>query len=339
MLNKLMALVSVGLFLALTSWCSEKKELPTPESLLSRARSQQDIWSDGTSPLILREEVRLFDLKGSPVVGDYILYWASPSRWREEIRFGDYERIRVGTAKGYWQKSTLDYQPHVILHLDVLLHLKGMFRVGPKETLGKVKRNKKAGTEQMCTEIKWTQGTARIMCFDASTGVLPSVEYPKLENQHPLEISRIEYSSFAAFGNRLVPREIRALKGREAVAAVKVLEIAKLSEDNPALFSAPANAEFWAQCEDMREPELLERVPPRYPPMASANREQGLISLYAVIEADGSLSHLTVTKSAAPNLDAAVVEAVRRWRYKPASCEGTPIPFQTSVEIDFSLQY
>jgi TonB family protein len=62
-----------------------------------------------------------------------------------------------------------------------------------------------------------------------------------------------------------------------------------------------------------------------YPPSARANYEQGRVVLYAVQEADGALSHLTIIHRAAPDLEAAAVEAVRRWHYRPAVCGQTPI--------------
>src|SRR5437773_9015270 len=74
--------------------------------------------------MLMQAELQVFDAKGSPVHGDYTLDWVSPSKWREEIRFGQYERLRVGDAKGYWQTTGLSYQPQIIFQLDTLLHLK-----------------------------------------------------------------------------------------------------------------------------------------------------------------------------------------------------------------------
>jgi len=73
------------------------------------------------------------------VHGDYSLDWVSPSKWREEIRFGKYERLRVGDANGYWQTNGLNYQPEIIFQLDTMLHIKDTIRVRSKQSLGKVK--------------------------------------------------------------------------------------------------------------------------------------------------------------------------------------------------------
>ena len=276
--NKSTVLIFACLFLANASWCAGKEEAASPEALISRARLQEEIWTEGTPPILMRADVQVSDAKGALVRGDYTLNWISPSQWREEIRFVNYERLRVRDAKGYWQKSGLSYQPESIFQLDTLLRLKDALRVGSKQTLGKVRNHEKAGVREKCTEVKWTRVTQRIMCFDEASGALASVEYPRGEHQNAPEISRTEYSAFNSVDGKLVPYEIRALKDGKVIAAVKVVEITKITEVNPALFNVPVNAEFWAQCDDMQEPELVDRTQPIYPPAARANYEQGRIN-------------------------------------------------------------
>ena len=89
----------------------------------------------------------------------------------------------------------------------------------------------------------------------------------------------------------------------------------------------------------MQAAELVDRVQPRYPTRARTNGEQGRVVLYAVIEADGSLSHMTIIHRATPAFEAAAVEALRHWHYKPAACGQTPIRVETHIAIDFWLQH
>jgi TonB family protein len=263
----------------------------------------------------------------------------SPLRWREEIHFANYSRLRVRDAKGYWQESGVAYQPEVIFQLDTLLQLKRMLRLQSKETLGKVRSIDKKGIRQKCTEARWAQGTDRTLCFDDVSGVLVSVEYPQHENQNPPEVSRIEYGEFKTVAKNLIPYEARALHDRKVIVAIKVQEIEKVTEEDATLFNPPEEAELWNQCDDVQDAELTNRVQPIYPPSARANHEAGRVILYAVIEADGSVSHITVVQRAARQLEAAAVDAVRQWHYKPAMCGQTPIRLETNIEIDFSLRY
>jgi TonB family protein len=318
---------------------ASKEDSISPESLIAQARKLQEIWTDGTPPIAMRTEIQVFDAKGKVTPGQYYVNWVSPSRWREEVQIASYKRLRVHDAKGYWQQSTLNFQPEIIFQLDTLLDFKTVFKVAGKQVLGKVKSRDKDGVRQKCTEVKWTTGTERILCFDEATGSLLSVEYPRSEYQNPPDISRIEYGAFNKVGERRIPFEVRAFKDRTVVATAKVLEITPITEEDAALFLAPANSEFWPQCADMQNPELVGRFPPIYPPSARSNGEQGRAVFYGVIEVDGTLSHLTVIHGATPALESAAAEAIRQWHYKPAACGSTLIRVETSIPVDFLLRH
>jgi len=309
-----------------------------PESLIAQARKVQEIWTEGTPPSSMRAEIQILDAKGKVTRGQYVVNWSSPSRWREEVQFAGYTRVRVHDEKGYWQQSTLNFQPESIFQLDTLLELKSVLKGRGKQVLGKVKNRDKGGVHQKCTEVMWTTITERILCFDDAAGNLLSVEYPRLDHQNPPEISRIEYSEFNKIGDRRIPFEVRALRDRTVVAAVKVLEVKPTTDEDPALFIAPTYSERWTQCDEIATPELLNRVHPNYPPTARRNGEQGRVIFYAVIEEDGTLSHLTLIQRATPTLESSAAEALRQWRYKPAACGQIPIRTETSLPVDFWLE-
>ena len=318
--------------------CAATEDSISPESLIAQARKLQEIWTDGTSPITMRTEIQVSDAKGKVTPGQYVVTWLSSSRWREELEIGNYKRIRVHGAKGYWQQSTLGFQPEIIFQLDSLLDVKTALNVGAKQVLGKVKSRDKAGVRQKCAEVKWATGTERILCFDEASGNLLNVEYPRLENQNPPDISRIEYRAFNKVGDKRIPFEVRAFRDRTVVLTVKVLEVTPITEDNPALFVTPTNSEFWPQCDDMQKPELVAQVQPSYPTSAWSNGEQGRVVFYGVVESDGTLSHLTVIQRATPVLESAAAEAIRQWHYKPAACGSTPIRVETSIPVDFWLR-
>src|SRR5208282_1439021 len=191
------------LFLAKPAWDVPQEVTPSPETLISRARLHQETWSEGAPPTSLRAELQVSNDRGDLVHGDYTLAWLSTYQWKEAIRIGNYERLRVRDAKGYWQKSTLSYQPEVIFQLDTLLHLKDALKLEPKQTLAKVKIRERGGARQYCTDVKWRTNTDRILCFDEVNGTLASIEYPTGDQQSPREISRIEYGAFSPVAGKL----------------------------------------------------------------------------------------------------------------------------------------
>jgi len=313
-----------------------QEEPPSPEALISRARLQQELGIEGTLPLSLRAEIHASNDKWTKLSGDYTLEWVSSSQWKEVIRLANYERLRIRDVKGYWQTTTMSHQPLIIFQLDTLLHLKEALKIETKETLSKVKTRKKNGVQQDCTDIKWPYGLDRTLCFDTANGTLASIDFATEEI--PVEISRIEYTDFHLVAGKQIPYEIRALQGGTELISVKMAEISETWAKHPARFAVPANADFWPYCDDLRYPELVDRVPPKYPPGALASRAQGRVIFYAVIESDGSLSHLAVIQRAAPDLQAAALEALQQWRYQPAACHETPVRVETSIAVAFWLR-
>jgi TonB family protein len=331
-------LVVAYLLLASGVCSASKEDAVSAETLITQARKLDEVWTAGTPPVVMRAEIQVINAKGGVTPGQYIVNWLSPAKWKEEVRFPNYERVRVHDAKGYWQKSGLNFQPLIIRQLDSLLDFKDL-KIRAKEGLGKVKKHEKDGVRQECAEVKSNTGIQRTLCFDGASGNLLSVEYPQNENENSPSISRVEYGAFQDVGEKHFPFEIHAFKDKTVFITVKVLEIKPVVEENPSTFVTPTNSEFWAQCDDMQEAEIVQRVQPQYPDSARRNRESGTVMFYAIIETDGTLSHLTLIQQVTPALESAAADAVRQWRYKPAACGSTPVRLETAIAVDFHLRY
>ncbi|MGC2638272.1 MAG: TonB family protein [Acidobacteriaceae bacterium] len=75
---------------------------------------------------------------------------------------------------------------------------------------------------------------------------------------------------------------------------------------------------------------------PKYPPIAKAARVQGSVVLQATISKEGTIEDLHVI-SGPPMLQAAAMEAVRTWTYKPYLLNGQPVKVMTQIHVIFSL--
>jgi Gram-negative bacterial TonB protein C-terminal len=331
--KKASVLICASLVAASFGGAANQEKSLDPELLIAKARSNEILWTDGTPKTGLRADVQVADGHGGWATAQYAFAWESSSKWREEIRFTNYDRLRIGSGKGYWQTSNLDYEPEIIFQLDEILHVKALIDLSADETLGKVKQHKRHGVTEDCTDVKNKFEAARTLCFDDSTGALVAVEHPMIA------LSHIEYSDFHSVAGRVVPYDIRATNDGRVVASVKVTTVGGLAEKDGALFSVPANAEFWACCDNMQTAKwpTPHQTMPVYPTAAKANHEQGTVVFYAVIEADGSVSHLTPIRLAAPDLVASAADAVRTWRYNATSCDGKPIRRETQIAVVFTL--
>lgn len=83
-------------------------------------------------------------------------------------------------------------------------------------------------------------------------------------------------------------------------------------------------------------PQKISDKAPVYPAIATAARVEGLVILEATIDEAGQVVDLKVLRSV-PMLEAAAIDAVRQWRYRPARLNGMPIPVIMTVTVRFAL--
>ncbi len=82
-------------------------------------------------------------------------------------------------------------------------------------------------------------------------------------------------------------------------------------------------------------PELVSQAPPVYPALARQLGIYGAVVLHVTINEDGSVGAVQVTDGAM-QLRKAAVDAVRKWHYKPASLNGSPIEATAEVKVKFT---
>jgi protein TonB len=77
---------------------------------------------------------------------------------------------------------------------------------------------------------------------------------------------------------------------------------------------------------------------PRYPTRAMQRRESGTVRVQVQVGADGSPLDVSVLESSqSRDLDRAALEAVRKWRFRPAQKNGQPVVGTVIVPIAFKL--
>ena len=78
--------------------------------------------------------------------------------------------------------------------------------------------------------------------------------------------------------------------------------------------------------------------PPKYPPQAVRQRQQGKVLLKVLVGFDGKPEEMTVEKSSGSRLlDQAAIAAVKTWMFNPGQKGGKPAAGYALVPIDFNL--
>lgn len=93
---------------------------------------------------------------------------------------------------------------------------------------------------------------------------------------------------------------------------------------------------------DMVEPrfdvDYLNNPAPAYPRVSRRQREQGVVMLRVYVLPNGAPERIELqTSSGFSLLDAAALEAVRKWKFVPAQAGGKAMAAWVSVPIEFSL--
>lgn len=88
---------------------------------------------------------------------------------------------------------------------------------------------------------------------------------------------------------------------------------------------------------DVKAPVPVSRLAPRYPELARIARIQGVVFLEAVIEKDGSVADVRVTRDIGFGCGPAALEAVRSWRYSPATLNGRAVSVYLTIRVTFTL--
>ena len=85
---------------------------------------------------------------------------------------------------------------------------------------------------------------------------------------------------------------------------------------------------------NIRTPARIQGADPVLPETARQAGIRGVVIVEIVIAPDGHVSSAKVLRSI-PVLDAAAIEAVRKWRYEPTSLNGTPVSVIMTVTVNF----
>jgi protein TonB len=87
----------------------------------------------------------------------------------------------------------------------------------------------------------------------------------------------------------------------------------------------------------IKAPEVLHRVEPRYPPVAQNAHVAGTVVLEAIVDKAGRVQSVRVLRGI-PLLNESAVEAVKQWRYSPLMLNGQATPFILTVTVTFQFQ-
>lgn len=85
-------------------------------------------------------------------------------------------------------------------------------------------------------------------------------------------------------------------------------------------------------------PSIIREVKPDYTEDARRRGVEGDVVLEIVVRRDGSVGAVTLVQGLGAGLDQRAIDAVRQWRFSPATRQGTPADVMVEVAVEFKLR-
>jgi TonB family protein len=84
-------------------------------------------------------------------------------------------------------------------------------------------------------------------------------------------------------------------------------------------------------------PAVIYKVDPEYSEEARKAKYSGTVMLSIVVDTEGRARDIRVVKSLGLGLDEKAIQALEKWRFKPAQKDGRPVNARSTIEVNFRL--
>lgn len=89
--------------------------------------------------------------------------------------------------------------------------------------------------------------------------------------------------------------------------------------------------------ESKEPPVPVRTVAPEYPSEMKRAGVPGVVTINCLIDEQGNVQEAKVAKSSDGIFEQPALEAIRKWKFKPAKLEGSPVAMRVSIPIKFSI--
>jgi TonB family protein len=331
--SRLLWLFILELSCALHCAAWQEKDLAASE-LLATAKQIMDIRAPGSPPFRLAEHLRVLSPAGQWVEGNYLMIWAAPDQWKDELTLPDFHETRIATQGKVWSLRTHRFAPAIAAEVRSLSNWSSPLTIPPLyEHLGEIRNRTEGQNATRCLAVIGEWGLNGELCFDADRGYLrrQSTHLNGYESETVLD-------NYVPLGEHLIPKEYRRAYDGHSILEALVTEAQVLPRVDPNEFAAPTDANAAPTCEVPTPARPLQKPDPSYTKRARAHKIQGVVIFDVDIDEQGGIEGVSIIKSLTPDLDKAAAQTIKnKWRFKPAACGAMAIPTETVVEVSFRI--
>jgi TonB family protein len=336
----------------------------TPEEFFARACQLSDLEASGIPFHLKAAYVATGDAKLTGH-GTYEEWWRSEDVWRKEATLGDYKYVAINNGDTLTTYAAASYMPLRVRQVlnSVLVHI-GACVGNSQEPL----RVRKVRNLEL---VDFGPGVGNSKDWKLERKKLKGVDFAILTSENDCGMKREDlkcyaedyftdegvlrirvnevteelYNDIQAFKTLLIPHSVTLSSDGDKILDISLTTLEPLSP-NETMLSKDAPVPAIPRISPVKKirvesrvasARVIHQVTPVYPAVAKQRGMAGTVVLAAHIGTDGKISDLNVVHSIGPMLDKAALEAVRRWRYRPTTIDGTPVIVDTTIRVIFSL--
>lgn len=101
--------------------------------------------------------------------------------------------------------------------------------------------------------------------------------------------------------------------------------------------SEPADIVYKSGTKGVTNPRAIYQPNPEYTEKARKKKLNGVVMLSIIVTPEGTVRDPVIARSLGYGLDEKALEAVRKWKFDPATKDGKPVAVQVAVEVNFRL--
>jgi hypothetical protein len=273
--------------------------------------------------------------KDSGRTGEVEIWWASPTRWKREVRSPEFQQIVIVNGNQRWRKNEGDYFPEWLRETAIAL----IKPVPPlQQVLGQIKDGDVRRMGQMI-HASWTtnSGTAdvhnvlnSVVALQDTTGLLLYAGGFGWDG---------EFKDYKSYHGRMVARTV-SNGSPEVTANVLVLE--NLGRRPAGFFNAQAGGgdPLPLRTKLIDETTLRKNLLPTEPivwPVVEDGALQGNVTTQIVVDREGKVREIGPMVSENSSLDSTGKAAVANMRFKPFLVNGMPVQVMSQITMPFKV--
>ncbi len=89
---------------------------------------------------------------------------------------------------------------------------------------------------------------------------------------------------------------------------------------------------------DVAAPKKISAPQPQYTEIARKARITGVVIVEAIIDKQGNVTNVKILKGLPMGLDQAAADAIKKWKFEPATLNGKPVAVIYNLTVNFQLQ-